>query len=227
MKASCIIIEDEPLALEKTRAFVEKVPFIECLGEFDNALDALLYLKSNEVDIIFLDINMDELNGIQFLESISIPSEIIITSAYDEYALKSYELSVTDYLLKPFSFERFVQACNKAIDNISKLKEPLNKDYFFVKTEYRLEKIEINDILFIEGMGDYRRIHLNNKKIMTLQSFKEFEGIFPENKIARVHKSYMVAISKIDSISKDRILIGETRVPISDTYKEAFYKLIG
>jgi len=223
---TCIIIEDEPLALERTKEFTQKIPFLEVLATFDNALDGLAFLKTNEVDILFLDINMDELTGVELLESSEIKSEVIITTAYQEYALKSYELNVTDYLLKPFTFNRFLQAVNKAEHNLDSKVDQKQPNFIFVKTENRLEKIDLQDILYIEGMRDYRRIHTVNKKIMTLQNFKEFEQIIPLNLICRVHKSYMVSIDKIESIERNRIRIAGQLIPISETYKNSFYKQI-
>ncbi len=225
-KINCIIIEDEPLALEKTRDFVSKVPFLYLAATFDNALSGLSYLNSNKVDLLFLDINMDELTGIELLESTRINSEVIITTAYQEYALKGYELRITDYLLKPFTFNRFLQAASKAQENLNNRTSSLPVDFIFVKTENRLEKILLHEIIFIEGMRDYRRIHTADKKIMTLQNFSDFGKIIPSTVLARVHKSYMVAINKIESIERSRIKIGNELIPISDTYKDAFFQLI-
>lgn len=223
---TCIIIEDEPLALERTKNFVAKIPLLNLLGSFDNALDGLAFLKTNKVDLLFLDINMDELSGIELLESSKITSEVIITTAYQEYALKGYELSVTDYLLKPFTFNRFLQAVNKVQENLSVRLTEAPRDFIFVKTENRLEKISFNDILYIEGMRDYRRIHTLTKKIMTLQNFGELEQVIPPHLVCRIHKSYMVALNKIESIERNRIKIANQLLPISDTYKEAFFQLI-
>lgn len=217
-----------PLALEKTKDFVNKVPFLHLSATFDNALHGLAYLKNNKVDLLFLDINMDELSGIDLLESSNIDSEVIITTAYHEYALKGYELHITDYLLKPFTFNRFLQAVNKAHDNLAPQVAGAPPEFLFVKTENRLEKIMINDIVYIEGMRDYRRIHTTNKniKVMTLQNFSEFEAMIPPSLVCRVHKSFMVALNKIESIERSRIKIADQLIPISDTYKEAFLQLI-
>ena len=223
---NCIIIEDEPLALERTKEFTQKIPFLELLATFDNALDGLAFLKTREADILFLDINMDELTGVELLESSKIDCEVIITTAYQEYALKSFELNVTDYLLKPFDFNRFLQAVNKAEYNLDHKTQQKQQNFIFVKTENRLEKIDLQNILYIEGMRDYRRIHTESKKIMTLQNFKEFEQIIPQNLICRVHKSYMVSISKIESIERNRIRIADQRIPISETYKASFFQQI-
>lgn len=228
IKYTCIIIEDEPLALEKTKDFVNKVPFLHLSATFDNALTGLNYLNNNKVDLLFLDINMDELTGIELLESSKINSQVIITTAYQEYALKGYELSITDYLLKPFTFNRFLQAVNKAQENIVHHASESHPDFIFVKTENRLEKIMINDIVYIEGMRDYRRIHTVHKniKVMTLQNFSEFETIIPPSAVCRVHKSFMVALNKIESIERSRIKIADQLIPISETYKEVFFQLI-
>ena len=225
-RLNCIIIEDEPLALEKTKDFVEKVPFLRLNATFDNALTGLNYLNNNKVDLLFLDINMDELTGIELLESSKINSQVIITTAYQEYALKGYELQITDYLLKPFNFNRFLQAVNKAQENLA-LKMPDNPaDFIFVKTENRLEKIMISEIIYIEGMRDYRRIHTTTKKVMTLQNFSEFERLIPSSIVCRVHKSFMIAVSKIESIERSRIKIADQLIPVSDTYKDTFFQLI-
>lgn len=234
----CIIIEDEPLALERTKSFVEKVPFLELCATFDNALHGLTYLKTHPVDILFLDINMDELSGIELLERTRINCRVIITTAYQQYALKGYELNVTDYLLKPFTFDRFLQAASKAFESmtttvpeppsptVQEVSTSTEPNFLFIKTENRLEKVEIKDILFIEGMRDYRRIHTVQKRIMTLQNFKELELLLPPSQVCRVHKSYMVALSKIDSIERSRIHIGDQLIPISETYREHFFALI-
>lgn len=226
-KYDCIIIEDEPLALKKTSDFINKIPFLNLCSTFDSALNGLSYLKTNEVAILFLDINMDEFSGIELLENSKIKSQVIITTAYEQYALKGYELNVTDYLLKPFTFNRFLQAVNKAHENIEKYTTATQKDYIFVKTENRLEKITLKNIIYIEGMRDYIRIHTTDKKIMTLQNFKELEQIIPSETVCRVHKSYMVALNKIESITRNRIKIADQLIPISETYKGAFFQIIG
>ena len=210
---TCIIIEDEPLALEKTKDFVNKIPFLHLMETFDNAFAGLAYLNNNKVDLLFLDINMDELSGIELLESSKINSQVIITTAYQEYALKGFDLQITDYLLKPFTFNRFLQAVNKAQENIVRHHSDPQPDFIFVKTENRLEKIMLHEIVYIEGMRDYRRIHTLNKRIMTLQNFSEFEKLIPSNVLCRVHKSFMVALNKIESIERSRIKIADQLIP--------------
>jgi len=222
---NCIIVEDEPLALERTKGYVEKLPFLKLLATFDNGVDALLCLKNSMVDLLFLDINLGELSGIQMLEALKPDCAVIITTAYPHYALKGYELNVTDYLLKPFTFERFFQAVEKA-QLLKQKAEAVDKKYIFIKTAYRLEKVLLADIIYIEGMRDYRRIYLPGKSIMTLQTFKELALLIPNTIVTRVHKSYMIALDKIESIEKDRLKIGEQRIPVSETYKKEFMALI-
>jgi DNA-binding LytR/AlgR family response regulator len=226
MEIKCIVVEDEPLAMERTVGYIRKLPALTLITTFDNAVDAFSFLKSNSVDLIFLDINLGELSGIQLLESITINCDVIITTAYPDFALKGYDLNVTDYLLKPFGFDRFLQAIDKVQLRNSKKEKLAGNTFLFVKTESRLEKIFYNDLLFIEGMRDYRKIHTSQKKIMTLQTFVEFEKEIPAAILCRVHKSYMVAIDKIDSVEKDRIYIQNVVIPVSETYKEQFYTLI-
>jgi len=226
MKINCIAIEDEPLALKKIREFIEQVDYLNLLEGFNNAVDAIGFLKKNPVDLIFLDIRMKKLSGIQFLESLQFKPKVIITSAYDEYALKGYELEVADYLLKPFTFERFLRSVDKVYNQLNGFVSNKTNDYIFVKTEYRIEKIEIKDILYIQGMKDYLQIHTTDRKIMTLQTFKNLLEILPQIDFQRVHNSYIVSISKIENIERNRIRIGKDLIPISDSYKDKFYGIL-
>ena len=226
MKINCIIIEDEPLALERTKEYALKLPFLDLRATFDNALDALAFLKANKVELIFLDINLGEFSGIQLLETSAISSQVIITTTYQEYALKAFDLKVTDYLLKPFTFERFIQAVDRVQSNLPKKPIAAQKPFIFVKAANRLEKVNLREVLFIKGMRDYRQIHTVEKRLMTLQTFAEFEQQISPNIICRIHKSYMVALDKINSIERDRIKIGDKFLPISDTYKQRFFSLI-
>lgn len=227
MKINCIIIEDEPLALERMKEFVLKLSFLNLLTVFDNAVDALVFLKTNKVDLIFLDINLGDFSGIRFLETSAVKSRVIFTTAYQEYALKGYDLKVADYLLKPFTFERFVQAVDRAVENLPKKQSAVTTgNFIFVKTENRLEKVFLREIIYIEGMRDYRRIHTAARRIMTLQTFAELERQIPPKIICRVHKSYMVALAQIDSIEKTGIKIKDKIIPISETYRKNFFALI-
>lgn len=231
MQISCIAIEDEPLALSKLEDFVAKVPDLNLIRTFDNAIEAIGWLKENHTDLIFLDIQMEQLTGIQFLEATGTTSRIIFTSAYDQYAIKGFELNVTDYLLKPFSFQRFVQAVNKVMEYYSQKpdgqgKSSESESYIFVKTEYRLERVDLDKILYIEGMKDYLRIICTDKKIMTLQSFAKIADSLPAKNFYRVHKSFIVAIDKIKCIERGVIIIADQRIPVSNTYKEDFFSKI-
>lgn len=223
---SCIIVEDEPLALKRTTEYVGKIPYLDLLQSFDNGFEAIGFLREQHVDLMFLDIKMDELTGIQLLESIENKPHIIVTTAYSEYALKGYELNVTDYLLKPFTIERFIQAVEKVSFQISNRNDDV-QDFFFVKSDYRIEKVFYDDILFIEGMRDYRNIQIENRKILTLQTFGDLERELPKFLFCRVHKSFIVPFNKIDSIERNRIKIKDKMIPISETYKVDFYKKIG
>jgi len=231
MEINCIIIEDEPLAAEKLAGFISEISFLRLLQSFDNGIDAIGYVKTNPVDLIFLDIQMYKFSGIQFLEALKERPQIVIVSAYDQYALKGYEFSVTDYLLKPYSFDRFVQAIDKVMDKHKLKVQPqsstlVQNDILFVKTEYRIEKINVDDILFIQGMKDYQMIVTKYEKIMTLQSFREIENVLPTPAFVRIHKSYVVALNKIESIERNRIKIANELLPISDTYRDVFYKTL-
>lgn len=225
-KYTCILIEDEPLASEKLETFIGRIPFLQLQASFKDAIHGLDFLLNNKVDIVFLDIQLHGVSGIELLQHSRVQSQVILTSAFAEYALQGYELRVTDYLLKPFTFNRFLQAVNTAQENIGKKAPVTGADFIFVKTENRLENIAIADILYIEGMRDYRKIHTTTKKIMTLQNFSELQSIIPENMVCRVHKSFMVALSKIESIERGRIKVGNKLIPLSDTYRDAFFRHI-
>lgn len=226
MKINCIAIEDEPLALNKIMVFIEQVDYLTLLEGFNNAVDAIGFLKNNAVDLIFLDIRMKQLSGIQFLESLQLKPKVIITSAYDEYALKGYELDVADYLLKPFTFERFLKSVDKVYNQLNSTKNDNPNDSIFVKTEYRIERIEIRDILYIQGMKDYLQIHTADRKIMTLQTFKNLLEALPQIDFQRVHNSYVVSIPKIEHIERNRIRIGKELIPISESYRDKFFGIL-
>ena len=226
MKINCIAIEDEPLALKKIKAFIEQVDYLTLLEGFNNAVDAIGFLKNNAVGLIFLDIRMKQLSGIQFLESLQLKPKVIITSAYDEYALKGYELDVADYLLKPFTFERFLKSVDKVYNQLNTTKNDNPNDSIFVKTEYRIERIEIRDILYIQGMKDYLQIHTADRKIMTLQTFKNLLEVLPKIDFQRVHNSYIVSVPKIEHIERNRIRIGKELIPISESYRDKFFGIL-
>lgn len=225
MKISCIIVEDEPLAMERAKEYVGKLPYLHLLATFDNGVDAMVYLRLHPVQLILLDINIPGISGIQLLEAANTRCEVVLLTAYEEYALKGYELNVTDYLLKPYTFDRFVLAMDKVQYNLQR-QTPVTPDYIFIKTSWRLEKVSLDDVIYIEGRRDYRKVYTQQKQIMTLQPFGWFEQELPPQQICRVHKSYMVAISKIDSIEKEGIRIAGITIPVSETYRKQFYAMI-
>lgn len=237
MNINCIAVDDEPLALDIIKAYCAKVPFLNLTGTFSNAIDTLEYLRHHTVDLMFLDIQMEELTGIQLLNSIKNKPLVIFTTAYDQYALQGFDLDVLDYMLKPIPFGRFVKGANKALDQMQKMEDArLEKQertpvqsintFFFVKTETRIEKVNAADVLYVEGMGDYWRIVTKSRRIMTLMNAKGIEEILREPGFCRVHKSFFVAIDKIEFVERKQIKIGEILIPISDTYQKNFFDLI-
>ena len=225
MQIKCIIIDDEPLAVEKLSIYISKIPWLKQEASFNNAIDALNYLKREDIDLIFLDIQMDEFSGIQFLASLKAPPKIIITSAYAQYAIQGYEFDVTDYLLKPFGFERFIVSTDKVFNQLVVTKT-IKRNYIFIKSGYTMERVIIDDILYIEGMQEYLQIVTVKNKLMTLQTFSNMESLLPLNNFLRVHKSFIVAIDKIDKIERNIIKIKDKCIPIGVSYKERFDKLL-
>ncbi len=237
MKMNCIAVDDEPLALDIIEDYIRKVPYLHHVQSFTGPLDALDFMRNNKTDLVFLDIQMEDLNGIQLIKVFPYKPFIILTTAFENYALKGYELDIVDYLLKPISFERFVLACNKvferkqsnqkvATDNGNLTISNPKYDYFFVKADAKFQKVNFNDILYIEGQGDYLRIITSTDKIMTLQNFKKMEEILPDENFIRVHKSYMVAVDKIKVVERNRILIQDKSIPVSETYKGSLTKIL-
>ncbi len=223
MSINCIVVDDTPLAVEKLEGFISQVPHLNLLKSFNNGIEAISFIKTNPVDLIFLDIQMEQFSGLQFLDSLLNPPQIIIVSAYSQYAISGFDHSVTDYLLKPYSFERFL----KAIDKVKTDPDfPAQREYMFVKTEYRMERVNFSDILYIEGKGAYLRIITPKSKIMTLQSFQNMENQLPADNFMRIHKSFIVALNKIESIERNRIKIGSELIPIGLSYRERFLKMI-
>jgi DNA-binding LytR/AlgR family response regulator len=237
MKINCIAIDDEPLALDIIRDYCSKIPFLNLIRTFDNAMDSIEFIRSNKLDLLFLDIQMEELTGIQLLHALKHRPYVIFTTAYDSYALQGFELDIIDYLLKPISFERFVKSVDKVYEKMQtdlmlKVKPeavvapPSEDAYFFVKTETRMEKVRYADVLYIEGMGDYWRIITPGKRIMTLLNYKKLEEMLPPRQFIRVHKSFIVAIDKIDSIERNRIKIADRLIPVSETFRKTFFDFI-
>lgn len=222
---TCIIVEDEPLARDRLKTYIGKTPGLELMFSTDNGSAALEYLKANATDLVFLDINISGISGIELLEDYDMSCAVIITTAYHEFAVKGFELNVTDYLLKPFSFERFSQAVEKAARQLASAGSG-RQTHFFVRTEYRLEKIFFRDLLYIEGMRDYRKLFTTTRPVMTLQTFRDFEKEVPMDILCRVHKSFMVVIENIDAIEKNTVKIGGKQIPVSDTYRNQFLNII-
>ncbi|MBB6610578.1 response regulator transcription factor [Pontibacter sp. Tf4] len=233
-KLTCYIIDDEHLAQEILEEYVAKVPFLELKGTFMSPIEAAAHLDRDKPDLLFLDINMPDLDGLSFIPMLNPKPMIILTTAYDQYALKAFELEVKDYLVKPFSFERFYkgvlrlyqeQVSRQLPEKTEAKAEPKSEqEYIFLKVGHRIQKVATHEILFIEGMKDYLRIHTAKEKIMTLLSFAKLEELLPAQDFARVHRSFMVAIDKIDHIERNRIRIADQIIPISDTYNDSFYK---
>ena len=219
MNTNCIVVDDTPLAVEKLEGFIKLVPHLNLLRSFNNGIEGISFLKSNPVDLVFLDIQMEQFSGLQFLDSLQNPPQIIIVSAYSQYAVSGFDHSVADYLLKPYSFERFLKAIDKVQPDTD---VKTQKEYMSVKTEYRMERVNFSDILYIEGKGAYLRIVTQKSKIMTLQSFQNMESLLPSDNFMRIHKSFIVAMNKIESIERNRIKIGDQYLPVGLSYRERF-----
>ena len=226
MKLKCIITDDEPIARKGLQSYVERIDFLELVGVCEDAIQLNNQLKSQQADLLFLDIEMPYMTGIELLNSLSNPPKVIITSAYAEYAIKGYDLEVSDYLLKPISFDRFLKAVNKAYDQLISSQTPVVQDYLFVKTSLKLEKIRFNDMRFIEGVENYVAIYTSDGKIITHTTLRTILQKLPPERFVQVHKSYLVNIDKIDSIEGNLLGIGKNKIPLSRTYKEAALEII-
>jgi len=230
---NCIAIDDEPMALDLLEDNIKKISFLKLVKKFSNAYEAIELLRTEKIDLIFLDIQMPSISGIDFLKSLKNKPMVIFITAYEKYALNGYDLDVIDYLLKPVSFDRFVKAVNKALEyscflnNTEINRESLAK-YLFVKADYKIIKINIDDILYVEGLKDYIKIYActGNKPILTLSSLKLIEEKLHSNNFVRTHKSFIVSVRKIESISKSRIKIEDREIPISDSYRDELFKII-
>ncbi len=236
MKIRCIAVDDEPLALDQMKEFIKKIPYLELLESFKNGLDAMSFMKSSHVDLMFLDIQMDDISGIQMLETLKQKPCVVLTTAYDEYALKGYELEVCDYLLKPISFERFVQAVEKVYSALQvqpvtadngeggQIKE--KQEFIFVKADYKMQKVNFDEILFVEGRKDYLKIQTKAGIVMPLMSFKKLMSFLPPERFIRVHKSFVVAVDKINTIGKNSLNIESYQIPVGEYYKKSFFDFL-
>lgn len=218
MKA--IAIDDEPIALEVVRSHASRVPFMELAAIFTDAFKALEYLQQERVDLIFLDIKMPDISGIDFFSSLNKKPMVIFTTAYSEHAVTSFELDAIDYLLKPFSLTRFIKSCNKANElfTLRNSSEPV--DYIFVKDGYNQLKINFSDISFLEAAGNYVTFILDNKKVLTRMTLQESLNLLPEDQFTRIHRSYVVALAKVDKVERHQVTIGQKKVPVSGAYRE-------
>ncbi len=235
MILNCWIVDDEPLALSLLESYVQKAPFLKLTGKYSNALSAMKHMADEKVDLIFLDIQMPEVNGMEFARLISDSTKIIFTTAFSDSAWEGYKVSAVDYLLKPFSFADFLTAAKKALTWFEMTdKKPVVETArenlgIFVKSDYKLLHILFDDILYIEGLKDYVKIYLegNPKPVLSLISLKSLEEDLPRERFMRVHRSYIIQKSKITSINKKRILIGEKQIPMGETYRKSFLSIIG
>lgn len=219
MTISCIIIDDEPIARKGLQGYVGKIDFLELKGVCENAIQLNNLLKQSPVDLLFLDIEMPYVSGIEFLKNTVSPPKVIFTTAYEQYAIKGYELDVLDYLLKPISFERFMKASNKAYDYFKANQEPTTQ-YLFVKADSKLEKVNFSDILFVEAMENYVGIYLSGKKLITHSTLKAIQEKLPVQDFLQPHKSYLINLNHINSIEGNMLHIGDYEVPISKYLKE-------
>jgi DNA-binding LytR/AlgR family response regulator len=229
---SCLIVDDEYPARCLLEAYVQRMPGLQLDGLCENGLEAIEWLRSRPVDLLFLDVQMPELSGIELLRSLAIRPRVILTTAYADYALEGYALEVSDYLVKPVSFERFVKAVNKAASEVrgrqaqemAPAEEAL--EYFFVKVDYKLLRIRYADILFVEGMREYVNIQTAARRHIVYQSMKHMEEVLSAAHFARVHKSYIVALDKIDAIAGNLAEIGGKQIPIGKNYRDEFLRRI-
>jgi DNA-binding LytR/AlgR family response regulator len=231
----CLVVDDEPLALDIIEDYIAKVPFLELVKSTTSAIEGLSLVQNDGIDLVFLDVQMPELTGLQFLKIMNGKCDVILTTAYSQYALEGYELDVIDYLLKPIAFDRFYKAAQKVLQqrqNSSPITlpapiiRPQVHNFIFVKTEHKIQKIYLDDILYIEGLKDYISIFSKTERIITLQNMKKMEEALPAGRFIRVHKSYIVALDKIDSIERSRIQIADKIIPVGDTYREGFFRLV-
>jgi DNA-binding LytR/AlgR family response regulator len=222
---TCIAIDDEPLALQVLKKYIEKIYFLECKGLFTDAEEARKFIESAAVDIIFLDIQMPDMNGIEFSRSLSLKhTAVVFTTAFSEYAIEGFNVDAVDYMLKPIEYDRFLKGVYKAKEYVDYLNsQELHQGYIFVKSDYQMVKIFLKDIIYIEGLDDYIKIYLSQRSVLTLMTLKTIMQRLPAREFIRVHRSYIVPVSRIDHISKSKIRIGEKEIPIGISYSEGFF----
>lgn len=237
MKIKCLIIDDEPLAQRVIEKYAQSLPFLEVVGKCSQAVEAIEFLHQQKIDLMFLDINMPKLSGIDFLRTMKRTPLVIITTAYAEHALEGYELDVVDYLMKPFGFDRFLKAVNKAQDVLASRnyqedpgvisEQAASEDQFvFVKSGKKTFNVNLNDLLYVEALGDYVKIYTTERMIVSYQSLKHMESILPATRFPRVHKSYLVSLSRVEMIEGNQVRIKDKFIPIGSNYKMEFEKLL-
>lgn len=235
MKIRCLIVDDKPLAIDILADYVNKVPFLELAATTTNPVEGLSLLNEQNIDLVFLDIQMPELTGLQFIRIAGKQCKVILTTAYAEYALDGYEHDVLDYLLKPIPFDRFYLAAEKIRNQFSTIQSESSKrvqedsrviEYLFVKTEHRIQKINLHDIVFIEGLQNYIDINTINGRVLSLQTLKKIEEQLPQRDFMRVHKSFIISLRHITSIERSRITVIDRLIPLGENYRDAFYALI-
>ena len=224
-----LIIDDEPLAQNVIKQFAKEIPELEIICTCNNAMEASSKLKETQADLMFLDVNMPKLSGLDFLKNLQNPPLVILTTAYSDYAMEGYELNILDYLKKPFSFERFFKAFQKAQEQISLRRAHLTQDkteYIFIKANKKAIRVELKSIYYIEGLGDYIKIHLPNKHLVTNLSMKKMEELLPANDFFRTHKSFIIRLDQIQSVEGNLIEINGNKLPIGNNFRQAFQELI-
>jgi DNA-binding LytR/AlgR family response regulator len=233
MIINTIAIDDEPLALGLVAGYIEKTPGLKLGGKFDNPLEAADFISENAVDLIFLDIQMPDLSGIEFTRAMDKGPKVIFTTAYEKYALEGYKLDIVDYLMKPFSYEEFLTAVNKArklisLEQQATVNVEANNQFLFLKSDYKIRRINFNDILYIEGLKDYVKVFVQNnpKPILSLTTMKLLETKLPAEKFMRVHRSFIVNLEKIETIERSRIVFGKEYIPVGEQYKEKFQEFL-
>lgn len=223
---NCLIVDDEPLALSLIEGYVRKTPFLKLVGKCTNAFEALEKIGAEKIDLLFLDIQMPGLTGMELSRSLTNGPKVIFTTAFEEYALEGFKVDAIDYLLKPFNYEEFLKSANKAREWLSATSgnKDTDQDALFVKSEYKLVKIDLQRVLYIEGLKDYAKIYLQDqtRPVMTLMSLKSLEEQLPAHQFMRIHRSFIVRLDKIDLIERNKVVIGQTGITIADAYKEAF-----
>ncbi len=233
LSISCIIVDDEPMALTLLEDYVSKVPFLTLKGKCENAFQALSALENDHIDLVISDIQMPELNGIELSKVLKKETRIIFTTAFDQYALDGFKAEALDYLLKPFDFQEFYAAVLKAKEWFALVRRPApipednDLKFIFVKSGYKVIRVKLEDVLYFEGLKDYVKIWLNDEKpILTLMSLKHLEELLPEKKFMRIHRSFIVSLDKVTEIERGQVIIGKERITVSDQYKEKFQRFL-